>query len=103
MSVDSSESTDNLSQLSIESLGPSATLATSYAADVVKLLYQLLVDVISKRAPEVAQYLHDDVELPVDARDTLLGCLQVQGIWFQLLNIAEENAAMRLRREYEAK
>jgi phosphoenolpyruvate carboxylase len=31
----------------------------------------------------------------------LLGALQAWGIWFQLLNIAEENAAMRRRRQTE--
>ena len=83
-------------------LDPGATLATNYAAGVVKLLYQLLSDVISKRAPQVLPYLKDDTVLPQDDRDTVLACLIVQGIWFQLINIAEENAAMRLRREHEA-
>ena len=87
----------------LNQLSPGATLATGYAADVVKLLYRLLVDVMAKRAPDVPPYLNDDVSLPADNRDLLLRCLQAQGIWFQLLNIAEENAAMRLRREQEAK
>ncbi|MEM7209183.1 MAG: phosphoenolpyruvate carboxylase [Pseudomonadota bacterium] len=101
VSADATATTGDLSKLSITSLGPSATLATTYAEGVVKLLYQLLVDIINKRAPDVPQYLQDGVVLPTDARDTLLRCLQVQGIWLQLLNIAEENAAMRLRRENE--
>ena len=82
-------------------LNPGATLATGYAAGVVKLLYGLLVDVIAKRAPDVPQFLRDDVVLPTDDRPTLLRCLQAQGIWLQLINIAEENAAMRLRRSHE--
>ena len=104
MTIESTRSTEGSSgQPGVSVLDPGATLATGYAAEVVKLLYGLLVDVISKRAPDVPQYLNDDIELPADDRETVLKCLQVQGIWFQLLNIAEENAAMRLRREHETR
>jgi len=34
--------------------------------------------------------------------ELLARALQVQGIWFQLLSIAEQNAAMRRRRQIEA-
>ncbi len=83
------------------SLGPGATLATGYASDVVELLLGLLTEVVAARAPDVLPHLRDNTSPPVDDRDNLLRCLQVQGIWFQLLNIAEENAAMRLRRDHE--
>ena len=81
---------------------PPSTLATKYAGEVVGLLYQLLVDVIKRRAPEVRGFLNNETALPVEDLPTALHCLQIQGIWLQLLNIAEENAAMRLRRANEA-
>ena len=46
--------------------------------------------------------LRDLTAIPGDDRDLLLRCLQAQGIWFQLLNIAEENAIVRRRRAFES-
>ncbi len=83
-------------------LDPGATGATQYAEEVVTLLQRLLREVIVARQPEVAPYLEGAAALPDMDRALLMRCLQAQGIWFQLLNIAEENAAMRLRRETES-
>lgn len=82
------------------SLDPGATLATDYATGVVEQLHTLLMDVVGQRVPAILPQLRGDATTLLNDSDKLLHCLQVQGIWFQLLNIAEENAAMRLRREH---
>jgi phosphoenolpyruvate carboxylase len=79
---------------------PLAESAASYANEVADLLYAQLLDVVRGRAPELEPVLAGDIE----------GCgpdlegrgLQVLGIWLQLLSIAEQNAAMRRRRQIEA-
>ena len=65
------------------------------------LLYDLLVGVLEHYAPDVASVLREErtsAELPAAL---LARALQAQGIWFQLLAIAEQNRDMRNRREVE--
>lgn len=73
-----------------------------YTGQVVDLLYSLLTDVIRVRQPEVEQNLGDEVTALDRDGELLLRTLQAQGIWFQLLDVAEENAAMRQRRQIES-
>jgi phosphoenolpyruvate carboxylase len=73
----------------------------AYEPGVVDLLFGLLCDVARRRQPEVelalrGQSLPDTVPRAVWRRS-----LQAQGIWFQLLSIAEQSTAMRRRREIE--
>ncbi|MGE3872813.1 MAG: phosphoenolpyruvate carboxylase [Parvibaculaceae bacterium] len=72
-----------------------------YVDEITVLLRDLLRHVIRERAPKVLAIIDD----PEDARsirpELIAPALQVIGIWLQLLNIAEENAAMRSRRRLE--
>jgi phosphoenolpyruvate carboxylase len=84
-----------------ESLDPVAASAAHYATEVVDLLSGLLLDLVRRRAPEVEPVLRGE-RAPADlSPDLMARTLQVQGIWFQLLSIAEQNAAMRRRRQVE--
>jgi len=65
------------------------------------LLFDLLVAVVERHEPEVAAVLRKErtsAEMPAVL---LARTLQAQGIWFQLLAIAEQNRDMRNRREIE--
>ena len=79
----------------------STTAKNGYLQETVDLLFGLLLDVIRVRHPEIEPMLRGAATLEEDGRAPLLRALQAQGIWFQLLNIAEENAAMRTRRRLE--
>ena len=74
---------------------------TLYIDDITGQLRDLLRQVIKVRAPSAVSLLDD----PKAAADIPAGdiahALQVIGIWLQLMNIAEENAAVRSRRAVE--
>lgn len=74
----------------------------SYAGNLIELLAELLRQVIRQRKPEILPVFEGEQALPRDDDELLLAGLQAWGIWFQLLNIAEENAAMRRRRATES-
>ena len=74
----------------------------SYAGNLIDLLAELLRQVIRQRKPEILPIFDGEQVLPRDDNELLLAGLQAWGIWFQLLNIAEENAAMRRRRVTES-
>ncbi|HET8623210.1 MAG TPA: phosphoenolpyruvate carboxylase [Gemmatimonadales bacterium] len=76
---------------------PLAESAASYANEVADLLYGQLLEVVRARAPELEPVLAGDIAPDLEGRG-----LQVLGIWLQLLSIAEQNAAMRRRRQIEA-
>ncbi|MGH7525193.1 MAG: phosphoenolpyruvate carboxylase [Gemmatimonadales bacterium] len=85
-----------------ESTDPVAARAAAYANEVVELLSGLLLGLVRRRAPELEPVLRGE-RAPADLSPELMArTLQVQGIWFQLLSIAEQNAAMRRRRQIEA-
>ena len=85
-----------------ESPDPVAASAAHYANEVVDLLGDLMLQLLRRRAPELEPVLRGEREAPDLSPELLSRTLQVQGIWFQLLNIAEQNAAMRRRRQIEA-
>ena len=72
--------------------------ALDYTTRTVDRLRGLLLDVIRQRIPQVEPILDGRSLMTPDTR---LRVLQADGIWFQLLNIAEQNAAIRLRRANE--
>ena len=76
-------------------------ISAAYAKEVVELLTAQLLEVIERRQPELLPYFTGEKALPENNTDLLLGILQAWGIWFQLLNVAEENTGMRRRRLYE--
>jgi phosphoenolpyruvate carboxylase len=74
---------------------------TSYIDGLTENLRSLLRQVIKQREPAVLPIL-DDPDTAVGIPDHLVEhALQVIGIWLQLMNIAEENASMRNRRQIE--
>jgi phosphoenolpyruvate carboxylase len=85
-----------------ESVDPAAASAAAYANEVVELLSGLLLDLVRQRQPEIEQVLRGERPVAELSPELFARTLQVQGIWFQLLSIAEQNAAMRRRRQVEA-
>jgi len=66
-----------------------------------ELLFDLLVAVVQRYEPQVAAVLRDERTTAGMPTALLARTLQAQGIWFQLLAIAEQNRDMRNRREAE--
>jgi phosphoenolpyruvate carboxylase len=85
-----------------ESADPAAASAAAYATEVAELLSSLLLDLVRQRAPEVEPVLRGERPPGELSPELVARALQVQGIWFQLLSVAEQNAAMRRRRQIEA-
>ncbi|MEP6571859.1 MAG: phosphoenolpyruvate carboxylase [Gemmatimonadota bacterium] len=79
-----------------------AAAAAAYATEVGELLFGLLLDVVRERQPEIEPVLRGEISGAGFSEDLAARTLQVQGIWFQLLSIAEQNAGMRRRRMTEA-
>jgi phosphoenolpyruvate carboxylase len=84
-----------------ESPDPVAASAAAYANEVVELLSGLLLGLVRERQPEVESVLRGERPPSELSPELLARTLQVQGLWFQLLSIAEQNAAMRRRRQVE--
>ncbi|NIN33718.1 MAG: phosphoenolpyruvate carboxylase [Gammaproteobacteria bacterium] len=74
--------------------------AADYAAEIVALLHEQLCSVIEERSPRILDVFTGKADIP-DSREDMLNLLQAWGIWFQLLNVAEENTGMRRRRHLE--
>ncbi len=85
-----------------ESADPAAASAAAYANEVLELLAGLLLSLVRERQPEVEPVLRGERPPAELSPELLARTLQVQGLWFQLLSIAEQNAAMRRRRQIEA-
>ncbi len=79
---------------------PAAESAAVYASEVADLLFNQLLEVVRSRAPELEPVLAGAIERCAPELQTR--ALQVLGIWLQLLSLAEQNAAMRRRRQIEA-
>ena len=75
--------------------------SASYAKEVVGILTDQLIQVIEQRHREILPYVRGELAIPPGDKELLLGILQAWGIWFQLLNVAEENTGMRRRRMAE--
>ncbi len=73
----------------------------AYIVQVVDLLCERFLEVVRLRQPEIESLLTEDRPLESLPSHLLLRALQAYGIWFQLLTIAEENAAIRQRRQIE--
>jgi phosphoenolpyruvate carboxylase len=81
----------------------SAVLAGASAPGLepAALLFSLLLDVARKHQPEIEPVLTGGAIIAEFTPELMARALQAQGIWFQLLSIAEQNAAMRRRRRIE--
>ena len=73
----------------------------AYEKQLVSFLFELLADIVERHEPRIVPMLRGESR-HFDLPPSILGrALQAQGIWFQLLTIAEENVAMRRRRQLE--
>ncbi len=68
---------------------------------VDELLFQLLLEILDRHQPEIAPVLRGAAEASHLAPGILARVLQAQGIWFQLLSIAEQHSDMQRRRKKE--
>ena len=75
----------------------------AYLDEITMMLRDLLRQVIKVREPRVLALIDEPSNASSLPHDLLEHALQVIGIWLQLLNIAEENAAMRSRRQMESR
>lgn len=89
---------------------PGLVDATAFAPPVIvgtsseqalDILFQALLDVARRHDPDLEAVLHGTADISRFSPQMLARALQVQGIWFQLISIAEQNAAMRRRRHVE--
>ncbi|MCJ2104339.1 phosphoenolpyruvate carboxylase [Methylobacterium sp. E-041] len=69
--------------------------------EALDILFHALLDVARRHEPELEAVLHGTADISTFTPEMLARALQVQGIWFQLLSIAEQNVAMRRRRHVE--
>lgn len=72
-----------------------------YESQISNLLFDLLIEVAARHEPGVVPQLKGSASVAEFSPALLARSLQAQGMWFQLLSIAEQNAAMRRRRETE--
>jgi phosphoenolpyruvate carboxylase len=84
------------------STDPLAASAAAYATEVAELLFHLLLEVVRSGEPAIVPLLAGEPLQAGTPTHTLEALLRAQGIWFQLLSIAEQNAAMRRRRQTES-
>lgn len=75
--------------------------AASYAKEIVELLNEQMRKVIELRKPKILDYYTGKKAIPKNNDEAMVNTLQAWGIYFQLLNIAEENTGMRRRRHTE--
>jgi len=78
-----------------------AALGAEYAQYLTDLLFSLLLDVIHAHQPEIEAVLRGRQVDVGRSPELLARTIQAQGIWFQLLSIAEQNVVMRDRRRAE--
>ncbi|MFN4141575.1 phosphoenolpyruvate carboxylase [Aestuariivirga sp.] len=75
----------------------------AYLDEITMMLRDLLRQVIRLREPRVLALIDEPSNAAALPDELIEHALQVIGIWLQLLNIAEENAAMRARRQMETR
>ena len=73
----------------------------SYIDEITAMLRDLLRQVIRQREPEVLPIIDTPEAAATIPAHLVEHALQAIGIWLQLMNIAEENAAIRNRRTLE--
>ena len=79
----------------------SALVAGTSPREAAELLFGLLLDVARRHQPEIEPLLKGGASVTDFTPELMARALQAQGIWFQLFSIAEQNAAMRRRRQVE--
>jgi phosphoenolpyruvate carboxylase len=81
--------------------GAETPIEGGYRDAIEELLFERLSEVVRRREPAVSALLEGRQPLAELPPEHLIAALQATGIWLQLLNIADENAAMRVRRRLE--
>jgi len=76
-----------------------ARTGSEYLETVAELLFEQFSDVIHVHQPELEPVLRGEPTADGASPALIARAIQAQGTWFQLLSIAEQNAAMRLRRQ----
>jgi phosphoenolpyruvate carboxylase len=84
-----------------ESQLPEAVISGTSVEEAADLLFRLLIEVVRRHQPEIEPILVGGANIASFTPELMARALQAQGIWFQLLSIAEQNAAMRRRRHIE--
>jgi phosphoenolpyruvate carboxylase len=92
---------EELKPSSLETAPPEAVISGTSAQQASDLLFQLLLEVVRRHQPEIEPVLLGGANIIGFPPELMARALQAQGIWFQLLAIAEQNAAMRRRRHIE--
>ena len=72
-----------------------------YGNSLRDLLWDLLVQTVTLRAPDVAEFLEAPHTIVTLSKGQTRDFLQAANIWFQLKKIADENTAVRDRRKIE--
>ena len=80
---------------------PPAVIHGISAKEASDLLFQLLLEVVHRHQPDIEPVLRGGANISDFTPELMARALQAQGILFQLLAIAEQNAAMRRRRHIE--
>ena len=92
---------EELKPQSLETGPPEAVISGISAKEASDLLFQLLLEVVRRHQPEIEPVLLGGANIAGFSPELMARALQAQGIWFQLLSIADQNAAMRRRRQIE--
>jgi phosphoenolpyruvate carboxylase len=85
----------------LETEPPQAVIRGTSAQEAADLLFRLLIEVVQRHQPEIEPVLRGGANISGFTPELMARALQAQGILFQLLSIAEQNAAMRRRRHIE--
>src|SRR5215469_3518004 len=80
---------------------PQALISGTSAEEAATILFELLLEVVRQHQREIEAVLKGGANIYGFTPELMARALQAQGIWFQLLTIAEQNAAMRRRRRTE--
>jgi phosphoenolpyruvate carboxylase len=80
-----------------------ALISGTSSKSAAKILFPLLMEVVRRHQPEIEAVLKGGANISDFSPELMARALQAQGIWFQLLSIADQNAAMRRRRHIERK
>ena len=93
---------EELKQTDHETGGGTVPLISGTSAqDAADILFDLLMDVVRRHQPEIERVFEGGANISDFSPELMARALQAQGLWFQLLSIADQNAAMRRRRHIE--
>lgn len=91
---------EELKQTELDEEGTALISGTS-SKDATDILFPLLMEVIRRHQPEIEAVFEGGANISDFSPELMARALQAQGIWFQLLSIADQNTAMRRRRHIE--